>query len=154
MGNAGWHSESYKETRNQLKVNNFANEDHFCNLIEDNIQLVSDIIFSESYVSHKREYGLPNQSRTNRMLSIDFLLTTHRNTIAIECKHPKGKNQSGIYQLMKYQLVAEKNSIPINRFVLFTTEYSHYDCDIIKRYNLPFEIYMITKEKVFSFGVA
>lgn len=129
----------------------YLHEGHFCDVLETNMPIVCNKIFDQDYVSHIREFSLPS-SYFGKKLSIDLLITGSKEVIAVEAKVPKKRSQYGVYQLLKYRLIAKNAGIKIDRFVLFVTEMSRYDEMVIHEYGLPIEVFFISNEKVMRFA--
>lgn len=149
-GNMYWEYSDLKTLKGFIKKGNFINESHFCDLIENNIRLICNIVLGESFVSMVREYELP--SPHNKKPKVDFAILTDKGFHFIECKDPKSRAQYSVYQLLKYKTIAENYSIKVDRLISLSTEFDKYDKEIVDRFNLPVELFYISKEKVFSYG--
>ncbi len=151
--------EYIENTKEEVFTSDFKTEKELCDFIEQNrycfVYECLDAIPNRLSIlgnEKEREYKLNNNKR------IDFNFSTHQGNILVECKN-SSINYCFIGQLLEYYL-SFYNSFPswglMNpdksklRCVLVLTKYKKILIDIIKFYNLPFEIIILTKKKCYK----
>lgn len=129
--------------------NDFKTEKDLCDSLEYNIELVCKKLFNANYISHIREFRFSIYDNGNP--SCDFLITTDKGIFCVECKNPKKRPQWAVFQSMKYMIYNEELSLGIDRFCVINTDFNLIDFKLIKKHNLPIELFFISKQKAVKF---
>ncbi len=139
----------------------FKNEKQMCDIFEKDISLFMRDVFSEEYISHKREYGFfetgvskikGNQYIFKRGSRIDFVVETRSGTAyGIEVKnYTRGTNLTvALGQLFGYGALFYKKEERELRLVLLTSDIDIITADTIGMYNLPIEMALLRKEGMY-----
>jgi hypothetical protein len=143
------------QLQERLTKSEFCSEKELVDFIEKNIIETVESLLGERYLSHKREwrFGL----KAHNILTggyiglprIDLVIETNNGRrIGIECKNPIqifSENSKVVSQLLSYIILAEQAKMPFNRTILLTTKVNANIIDVIKRFNLPIEILVISR---------
>lgn len=129
---------------NEKELNDFI--DHFASLFARDILEIK-------YKSHKREYYLGDNMnvRFNKgnQPHVDFVfISSNDEVILVECKNPKNtyaELSNSIGQILTYSCIAKENGVKIARLCIISTKYDDRIRKVIKEFNLPIEVYLISR---------
>ena len=129
----------------------FKNEKALCDYLEANIKSFTRDSLGGELKRFKRPWALSKlRSFGSNKPSIDFMIELESGErIGIECKKPTfvfSELHKGISQLLAYSVIAERNDCKIDRLILIADRFDIIIYEIIKKYNLPIEFYVLTKE--------
>lgn len=131
----------------------FRNEKELCDFVEANIDAfcmelgISMAAYErESYITRIATFGKGNRPR------VDFLIKeTGGGVTLVEAKHPRNLYREvnmAISQILDYILIAEKEGIKVNKAVILTSACNRQVLEIIKRFELPIDVVLISKDAI------
>lgn len=118
----------------------FKSEKDLCDFIDSHAEQFAEEVLGIIYCGHCREYRI--KDGLNRA---DFMFTAIR-PILVECKNPKRKSSESLFALAK--LMAYSCDEGECRMVLVTSQYDESIRKVIKKYNLPIDVYVFYKDHV------
>lgn len=132
----------------------FANEKEFCDFIARNAENIANDVFGKEIKYVNREDNFLGRGKfMGRLPRVDFRLDFKDGSSAIvECKHPK-KNRfhelsRALGQILSYSVLAERSDRKVQVIALFVTRYEEILGDVIKKFKLPVEVYVIGRKGV------
>ena len=128
----------------------FKNEKEYQNYIETNIHLFcKDVLGLGEYISHKTNKSIQRQNFGGTVERADFIIIGSLKTAIVELKYPKNdfaELRSSVSQCLHYIIVAEENNIKYDKICIVSPVHDNRMFKIIKRFNLPIELYYLTKK--------
>lgn len=128
----------------------FKNEKEYQDYIENNITLFcKDVIGMGEYISHKTNKSIQKQNFGGTKERADFIIKGTKGVCIVELKYPKNdfcELRNSIGQCLHYYVVAEAN-INFDKMCIVSPVFDQRIFNIVKRFNLPIELYYLTKEK-------
>lgn len=129
----------------------FSNESEMCDYVEGNICSFSEDILASPYISHEREYKLyrnigPKARKGSRT---DFFIESAEGPIVVEVKSPKQPRHElnrAISQLLAQGSDFKKLHGVFPRMILLVSCYYDDIADVIKDFNLPIEVVVMSKD--------
>jgi hypothetical protein len=127
----------------------FKSEKQYQDFIENNILLFcKDVLELGNYVSHKTNKSIQKNIFGGSIERADFIIKGTLKTAIVELKYPKNdfsELRNSISQCMHYIVVAENNHIEYDKICIVSPVLDKRMFDIIKRFNLPIELYYLTR---------
>ena len=133
-------------------TNDFNSEKEMCNFIQDHSDEFAAGILGINPGICEREYYLGQKIRRGNKPHVDFMfMSREEEIIIVECKNVN-ESFSGlsgaISQLLSYMVIAEENNILITRVCLLTNRFENTLEKVIKKFNLPIELFVFSKTNV------
>jgi hypothetical protein len=137
----------------QYEHEDFGTEKELCDFIEVKAKIFASEVLGVEYKSYIREYYISGDSRINKNKKgrVDFVFHSDKGDIYVECKKPThsySESVNAISQLLAYSCLADTFKRQLYRMVLVTTRYNPMLLKVIKKFNLPIEIYVLSKSNV------
>jgi hypothetical protein len=137
----------------EYQSEDFRTEKELCDYINSHIKEFCTDVLEIEYIDHEREYCISHDRRINQnhKARVDFKFTTPFGDVYVECKKPShlySESNQSISQILAYSCIADFYKRDVSRLVLVTTRYSAILGAVIRKYNLPIEVYVFSKNKV------
>ena len=135
----------------------FTTERNLCDYVEANMESFSTDILGSPYVSHQREYKLYQTAgnRAPKGSRADFFIDTKDGPIVVEAKNPtqaRHELNRAVSQLLAQGSAFKRMHGVMPRMILLTSRYSTDIIDVIKDFNLPIEVVIISKDYAMRVG--
>ncbi len=138
-----------------VTTNDFRNEKHLTQFIDENIKRVVKTVFGYTYISHKTEaeIGIIQKRKGGirpRGRRVDFLIKCSEKTLLVETKCPfyLRENTAAIGQLLDY---GREFLDPKKELILLTTKFCPSTAKTIEFYNLPIRYIFMDMSKSLEF---
>lgn len=158
MADVGTITDSFSTTTRVSNVDeaitrDFKNEKELCDYIDLYPSIFAKDVLEIDYLGHEREYCISGDRRMNKnwKARVDFKFTGPNGDIYVECKNPihsYSEAHTGLGQILGYNCLAELFNRKVERYVLVTTKYNPILKMVIGKFNLPIEVYIISKQRV------
>jgi len=147
MGKVGAPMEWDKFLNNK---SDFKNEKEYQQFIEDNIVFFCENVLKlGKYISHKSNSGISGHPFGKSKERPDLIIEGKKGSIMVEIKYPKNdfcELRNAIGQALNYICQAELNpKYTYDRICIVSPCYDERIFNIIKKFNLPIELYFLTK---------
>lgn len=131
----------------------FLTEREMCELIHSQPEIFAKTVLEINYTGHEREYAIShNRSLKGKWKArVDFRFSGPNGDIYVECKLPKhiySESNQAVSQILAYSCLADMFNRKVDRLVLVTTRYNAILGRVIKKFNLPIEVYILSKSHV------
>lgn len=137
----------------KFQSKDFKTERELCNYIEENIKLFCRDVLEIEYMGHEREYVICEDRRINKKhkARVDFRFKNNDGDIYVECKNPThvySESNGALNQILAYSCVADFYQRKVSRLILLTTKYNVILGATIRKFNLPIEVFVFSKDHV------
>ncbi len=133
----------------------FKSEKDLCDFIDLNAIDFATKILLIPYHGHKREFQVSGTQNWHIPFKarVDFKFSSPNGDIYVECKNPENEcmqNSYHIGQLMAYSCASDYHERKVSRIVLVTTRMDKLILEMIKKFNLPFEVFLFSDKDFFK----
>lgn len=137
----------------EVITRDFNTEKELCDYINLHPAIFAKDVLEINYLGHDREYCISEDRRLNKTWKarVDFRFNGPNGDIYVECKNPVhtySEANTGIGQILGYNCLAQLFNRRVDRYVLVTTKYNPILRMVISKFNLPIEVYIISKQRV------
>lgn len=131
----------------------FATEKELCDFLHNRPITFAREVLGIDYLGHEREFVISGDNRVNknRKGRVDFMFNTATGCIFVECKKPKhsySESVNAISQLLAYSCLADQYNRGLERMVLVTTRFNPILTEVIKKFKLAIEVYIVSQDNV------
>lgn len=135
------------------EANDFPTEKGLCDFLHERAPILAKEILGINYQGHEREFIISGDSRVNKSSKgrVDFMFKDGDGCILVECKKPThcySESVNAISQLLAYSCLSDQYNLNYQRLVLMTTRFNPMLKEVIKKFNLPVEVYIVSKDHV------
>ncbi len=137
---------------NRLNVKtDFHNEKEYQDYIEANIEkFTKDVIGLGKYISHETNKAIQIQNFAGTKERVDLKIVGSKGVAMVELKYPRHdlpELRNSIGQCLNYITTAKKVGYKFDKMGLVSPVYDQRIFDIIQEFNLPIELYFLSKKQ-------
>lgn len=151
-----WENYGLVPDANVYLLDRFKTEKELCDFIDYHAKHFAEDVLNIEYKSHKREFYLGQRINVSlgfgNMPHIDFMFEDNNGkVILVECKNPSNiyaELSNAIGQILSYYCTAKENGIGVDRMCIVTGRYNDKIRKVINQFNLPIEVYVMSKQNV------
>lgn len=140
------------DCKNELNIKGeFKNEKEYQEYIENNIKLFcEDVIEMGTYISHYSNKSIAKNGFGVTKEKVDLIVKGTKGVALIELKYPHNdfcELRNAIGQSLNYIVTAQMSGFKFEKMCIVSPIYDQRIFEIIKRFNLPLELYFLSKHK-------
>lgn len=140
------------DCKNELNIKGeFKNEKEYQEYIENNIELFCEnVIEMGTYISHYSNKSITKNGFGVTKEKVDLIVKGTKGVALIELKCPHNdfcELRNAIGQSLNYIVTAQMSGFEFKKMCIVSPIYDQRIFEIIKRFNLPLELYFLSKHK-------